>query len=437
MTNSLNRSSTLATWLLIIPTIAWFYIGLFLTMFIWYPVGLSYTEWQAHIYHFSIIYLLWIAVFFSYRLFDWDTLRIPRSFITRLLWAMSICLVLAALYFYIQPALLITPRRFLLVHIFISGIGLIIWFALMRRASLKGSRRNVYSHQLVDFSTEIEELIKNYQLLGLEYAGKLLDESIIGKTERAIVVMPARSNLNPEDTKILFSLRNKGVRFVEFHELYESLTRTIHLSVLSELWFVESIDYSSHRIFDLTKRIIDIFFSLLGTIVFLATYIPIALLIKLTSAGPVLFSQERVGQFGKPFVLYKYRTMTTSGASNTWTAPKDTRITLIGKFLRATRIDELPQCLNILKGEMSIVGPRPEQVNIAKELNEQIPYYDERHIVKPGLTGWAQLHVYAGTLEETKRKLQYDLYYIKHRSLLFDAEIILKTIYNIISFAGR
>ena len=117
--------------------------------------------------------------------------------------------------------------------------------------------------------------------------------------------------------------------------------------------------------------------------------------------------------------------------------PGDARITFVGNILRRLRVDELPQAWNLLVGEMSIVGPRPEQVHIVEELKKQIPFYSERHVVKPGLTGWAQLHVYASTVEETKRKLEYDLYYIKHRSLLFDVEIILKTIYHVLVGSGR
>jgi lipopolysaccharide/colanic/teichoic acid biosynthesis glycosyltransferase len=129
--------------------------------------------------------------------------------------------------------------------------------------------------------------------------------------------------------------------------------------------------------------------------------------------------------------------MTTGGAKDIWTATDDKRITRMGKWLRKLRLDELPQFWNILIGNMSLVGPRPEQVGIVQELKTQIPYYDERHIVKPGLTGWGQLHVYANSLEGTKLKLQYDFYYIKHRSLWFDLEIILRTIFHIISLQGQ
>src|SRR4029078_12074836 len=140
--------------------------------------------------------------------------------------------------------------------------------------------------------------------------------------------------------------------------------------------------------------------------------------------GPVMFVQERVGKKGRIFKVYKYRNM-SGGAVNTWTSVNDPRITPFGKFLRKSRIDEWPQFINLLLGNMSLVGPRPEQPHIVEEMKSKIPFYDERHLLKPGLTGWAQLNIYAATVEESRTKLQYDLYYIKRRSFLFDLEIIL------------
>jgi lipopolysaccharide/colanic/teichoic acid biosynthesis glycosyltransferase len=404
-------------------------------MFLWYPVGLPSVQWQAHLFNFSIVYLLWLVVFFSYRLFEWDTLRIGLGFIGRLIVALLICLLIAVVYFYFQPALLITPRRFLLVHMLISGVGIAVWFWLMRRAANLTPRRKVYIHNSMDKIDEVENMISNHQFLGLEFAGEANLQNALPID--SIVVIPSQAHVSVEAGQSLFSLRNQGVRFVEFYDLYESLHKAIHLDVLTDLWFIHSVDYGAHRVSDGLKRALDILFGLVGMFVFVVTYPIIGLLIKLTSKGPVFFVQSRVGQFGKPFLLYKYRTMLTQTENSTWTLPNDSRVTTLGKFLRATRLDELPQSLNIVRGDMSIVGPRPEQVNIVKEMREQIPYYDERHIVKPGLTGWAQLHVYAATVEETRRKLQYDLYYIKHRSLLFDLEIIIKTAYNIFTLKGR
>jgi lipopolysaccharide/colanic/teichoic acid biosynthesis glycosyltransferase len=180
----------------------------------------------------------------------------------------------------------------------------------------------------------------------------------------------------------------------------------------------------------------DIVSGFLGMFVFIITFPICAVLVKISSRGKIFFIQERSGKGGKIFRVYKYRTM-NGGPTNTWTSINDPRITKIGKFLRISHLDELPQCINLLRGNMSLVGPRPEQPHIVGELKKQIPFYDERHLVKPGITGWSQINIYAGSLEESKLKLQYDLYYIKNRSFLFDLEIILKTFYYILTWNGR
>lgn len=424
------------TLLIVLPVISLWYFGLFVTIFLWYPTGLTEAAWREHVLNFSVVYLLWMIIFFAYSLFSLHILSSIKNLLVRLVGATLLCTFASVAYFYFQPSLLLTPRRFLLVHILISSLGIFLWYWILTKLSPRLWQRNVFSHNSLPATFNLTELLSTKRYSGFIYRGALTNDSDYLTHDNVVVVLPPKNLTNEVTERELFGLRRSGVRFIEFHDLYELLTRTVHLSVLSELWFIHSVDYSSHTLVDSTKRIIDLFFGLLAGTVFIATFPIVAILIKLTSRGPVFFAQSRVGQVGKIFTLYKYRTMTVDSSSNTW-AHSDQKITLIGKLLRTTRLDELPQALNLLKGDMSIVGPRPEQVNIVEQLRGQIPYYDERHIVKPGLTGWAQLHVYASTLEETKHKLQYDLYYIKHRSLLFDAEIILKTIYNIISFSGR
>jgi lipopolysaccharide/colanic/teichoic acid biosynthesis glycosyltransferase len=163
-------------------------------------------------------------------------------------------------------------------------------------------------------------------------------------------------------------------------------------------------------------------------------------LTKIVSRGPVLFCQTRVGMHGKTFTIYKFRTMRIdaekSGAQ--WAQDNDERITPLGNFFRSSRIDELPQCWNIIKGDMSIVGPRPERPEFTSSLAKEIPYYDLRHVVKPGLTGWAQVsYPYGASTEDSLRKLQYDLYYIKNYSLLLDLNILLRTVLVTIRRTGR
>ena len=165
-----------------------------------------------------------------------------------------------------------------------------------------------------------------------------------------------------------------------------------------------------------------------------------ALVIKLSSRGPVFFSQTRVGFKGRAFTLYKFRTMHNNAEKQgaQWARDNDPRVLPIGHFLRKSRIDELPQCWNIFKGDMSIIGPRPERPEFTSELTNDIPYYDLRHIIKPGLTGWAQVNYpYGASTEDALRKLQYDLYYIKNYSLFLDLNIMLRTLITVFQRSGR
>jgi len=185
------------------------------------------------------------------------------------------------------------------------------------------------------------------------------------------------------------------------------------------------------------KRLTDITIGLLLGLVVLVTAPIIVPLIKLSSEGPIFFLQRRVTLDGKPFTIYKYRTMRTDTDSSTWTQKKDPRVTRIGGLLRRSHLDEIPQAWNLIKGDLSLVGPRPEQVVIVEELKKRIPFYAHRHHIRSGLTGWAQLQGYAGTVRGSQDKLEFDLYYLKHQSLLFDLEIILKTLRSLAGLSGR
>lgn len=186
---------------------------------------------------------------------------------------------------------------------------------------------------------------------------------------------------------------------------------------------------------------IDILFGLLGSLILLGLFPVIALLLVLDSPGPIFYRQERVGYQGKPFRIFKFRTMHVNAEASgqaIWAAEQDTRVTRVGRFMRAVHLDELPQVFNILRGEMSLIGPRPERAAFTRELEEQLPFYLSRLTVKPGLTGWAQVNYhYAGNIEDYRIKLQYDLYYIDHQSLRLDLLILLRTVKEIVMRRGR
>ena len=221
------------------------------------------------------------------------------------------------------------------------------------------------------------------------------------------------------------------LNFINFTDFYEALTKKVPLETINEFWLLENISKTERKIEEILKRGFDIVFSVIGLMFTFFLFPFIALAIKIDSPGPIFYTQKRVGKDRKIFTLYKFRTMKVSKNQDKkiWREKDPKEVTKVGKFLRKFYLDELPQFYNILKGDLSFVGPRPEWVRLAKIFEKEIPFYSLRYLVKPGLTGWAQIKYKPSTsLAEAKEKFKYDLYYIKNRSFFFDLTIILKTI---------
>jgi len=222
-----------------------------------------------------------------------------------------------------------------------------------------------------------------------------------------------------------------GVVFDHLASVYEEYTGKIAVENLRPSWLIFSEGFRKTRISLELKRALDLVLSLVGLVVALPLMLLIALAITLTSPGPVLYHQERVGLNGRRFMLHKFRTMVVDAEASTgpvWSRPNDRRVTPIGRLLRRTRLDEVPQLWNVLRGEMSFVGPRPERPGFVEQLTAQIPFYGLRHSVKPGITGWAQVrYTYGASVEDAVEKLQYDLFYIKNMSIALDVVILLET----------
>ena len=235
--------------------------------------------------------------------------------------------------------------------------------------------------------------------------------------------------------KTFFNLSSQ-IQKIDFYDFYEFLTDKVCLEGLNEAWFSKNAFFIEKRIENLLKNIFDFCFSVIGLFFLIFLFPIIFLAIKIDSSGSVFYTQKRVGKNGKIFTLFKFRTMKVNAEANgaQWATESDPRITRVGSILRRFNLDELPQFLNILKGEMSFVGPRPERPKFVIELKQGIPFYELRHLVKPGLTGWAQTsYQYAASFKESREKLKYDFYYLKHRSFFLDISIIFKTIRGCIS----
>jgi exopolysaccharide biosynthesis polyprenyl glycosylphosphotransferase len=245
---------------------------------------------------------------------------------------------------------------------------------------------------------------------------------------------------DPHTRGLSYQLVCAGVPVIEFSRLSEEFTGKIPVSVINENWFLENLREFNKLGFEIFKRALDVTAAVMLGLVALLISPFIFIAIKFDSEGAVLFQQKRTGKGGQEFNLIKFRTMKQDAESKgaQWAAKNDSRITRVGGFMRKTRIDELPQLWNVLRGEMSLVGPRPERPEFVEKLVQDLPFYGARHLVKPGLTGWAQINFgYGASVDDTMEKLQHDLYYIKNRCVWLELSILLKTLGTVLRYEGR
>lgn len=265
---------------------------------------------------------------------------------------------------------------------------------------------------------------------GVQVLGTTKDLHRVATERRAgtIVVALSQRRGNFPLSEIL-TCKLLGIRVEDWPDFYERITGKIAVEQLRPSWLVFSDGFNRTRTTRIIKRTCDIVLSLAFLLGGAPLYTLIVLLIKLDSRGPVFFRQERVGERGRVFTMLKFRTMTADAEGQTgpvWAVENDPRITRVGRLLRKTRLDEFPQIINVLRGDMSFIGPRPERPHFVSQLQERIPFYSQRHTVKPGITGWAQVkYNYGATVEDALEKLQYDLYYIKNLSIFLDVVVLL------------
>ena len=265
---------------------------------------------------------------------------------------------------------------------------------------------------------------------------------IVEEEEIAVLILAITGEIQGDLFQALLDCQEKGIEIVRMQTLYEELLSRVPVGYLGADWIMTSF-IDSARLNDLyspVKRLLDIVGGALGTLVFAILLPFLAMLIHLDSPGPILYQQERAGKADRPFRMLKFRTMVANAEPDgqaRWAAPGDPRVTRPGKFLRKTRIDEIPQFWNVLRGEMSLVGPRSERPELVAKLEREIPFYRARLLVRPGLTGWAQVNYrYGRSVEDAVTKLEYDLYYIRHRSLWLEVRILIRTLGTVLRFQG-
>ncbi len=276
-----------------------------------------------------------------------------------------------------------------------------------------------------------------------EYNPEQIHQVIYDENISEIVVASYSSDaINSQVYYALIKLLEEGFPIKEYTQVYEDMAQRIPIQYVGKDFYKYfPFSRSNHnKLYLFFHRLFDVFISIIGIVIGIP-FLPVILLGNVfANRGPLFYSQDRIGKHGKVFKIIKYRTMIKNAEKSgaVWTKKGDVRITPFGKFLRHSRLDEIPQFINILKGEMSLIGPRPERPFFVKELSQVLPFYETRHIVKPGLTGWAQVKTrYGSSVDDSLRKLQYDLYYIKHRSFFLDVNILIKTLSTVIFFRGQ
>ncbi|MEK7116811.1 MAG: exopolysaccharide biosynthesis polyprenyl glycosylphosphotransferase [Patescibacteria group bacterium] len=418
----------------------YFSLWLALTLREWgIPSG---SSWELHFWPFTIIITVWILVFFISGLYEKHTLILKSRLPSTVFNAQVANSFIAVLFFYFIPYFGIAPKTNLFIYLVISSGFILIW-------RIYGDR---FLHPLVKqkgiivgSGEEMKELLEEVnnnpkyglqfissvdlnRIAGMDFQGEIL--SRVYSEEVQIIAIDLKNEKVEPILPHLYNLIFSRVKFIDMYKIYEDIFDRIPLSLVRYNWFLENISTESRTAYDFIKRIIDIVLSFVVGAVSLIFYPFVFLAIKIEDGGSLFVSQDRVGKDGHIIKIYKFRSMQKNEMDPT--KKSDNQITKVGHFLRKMSIDEFPQFWSVLKGDQALIGPRPELPTAVKQYESEIPYYGIRHLIKPGLSGWAQLYgeqAHHGTdVSKTKNKLSYDLYYIKNRSFMLDLKIILKTI---------
>jgi sugar transferase (PEP-CTERM system associated) len=417
------------------------------------PLALQYEQGIVKI---AAITLVTIILSYYFDLYEPQIVSVPLQIYFRILLVLGFdCFILSAFIFF-YPAVTIGP------YVYLIGFALLTPALIFLRRGYEWAigrslfRERIYVLGAGEYARSIVDIIRSRPNLGMEIVGwqdvvqldpserkqiwiKSLDRIAHSKPgiHRIIVAIETRRGELP--VQELLSLRFQGIAVEEVGSLRERLDGKIQLDGLRPSSFLYSEGFRIRSYQQFTRQVVSILAAALGLLIFLPFFPFAVLAVKLSSKGPIFFRQTRVGMAGRHFEVIKFRTMGTDAEATgaKWATKNDPRVTKVGKFLRKTRIDEVPQLWNVLRGDMGFVGPRPERPEFVAWLAEELPFYYLRNLIRPGLTGWAQVRYgYGATLAETKEKLEYDLYYIKHMSLGLDLLIMFETIKTILRRRG-
>ena len=427
---------------------------------LWATLALRYLSFPSmdllveHLIPFSMLFVAWVVVFFLAGLYGRHTRLFRGRLAMTILYAQSINMVLAALFFFFVPAFGIAPKTILLFYLAVSFVFIFSWRVfLFPRLRVVRRLRGVLIAAGPDAKSLVEEIGGDVRYpFSFEYvidtasapSHKIIQHAcrVAQEDNVTFLVVDFSDKAVSAALPIIYDAAFHKRRFalIDATDLYQEVFEREPLSLIDYEWVLSSV--SSSRAYDLIKRVIDIAAAIVIGGVSLLFYPFVIAAIKLDDGGPVFITQKRVGRFQQPIEVLKFRSMSGNDQGEYGEGGKSKlTVTRVGKWLRLLRLDEFPQLWNVFRGELSLVGPRPELPALAAEYSAKIPYYNARYLVAPGLTGWAQIRHdrhphHQSDISETKEKLSYDLYYLKHRSLLFDIFIILQTVRVMVTARG-
>ena len=439
--------------ILLLGDILILYLSLWLTLLIRYGANFDFNRWQQHFWPFTIIYFFWLVIFYIAGLYELTLARNNINFYSTLLRGLMINVGLAVAFFYFIPYFGIAPKTNLFLNLAIFTLLFSGWRQvynhLLKTSTLINNVLIIGRDDKNKETKQINKIVENNPQLGYRVINQIRPQDI--QTPFDLLEMATQKNIktiitaiDPHyDSKLVQSLYQclpLKISFGDLPSFYEKILGKVPISSIGEIWFLENLTESQKNFYEAFKRIFDMLAAFVFGLISLVFYPLIILAIKIDSQGAIFYKQRRISQDGQIFKVIKFRSMIEEAEKNgaQWADQQDHRITRVGNFLRKTRLDELPQMWNVFIGQMSFIGPRPERIEFVQQLEKEIPYYQIRHIVKPGLTGWAQVNFhYGASVQDSIEKLQYELYYIKHRSFILDLSILLRTIKIVLMGGGR
>ncbi|MFH0846332.1 MAG: exopolysaccharide biosynthesis polyprenyl glycosylphosphotransferase [Patescibacteria group bacterium] len=432
---------------------------LFLTISLWVTLAIRHSQMPStaffleHLEPFSFLFLIWSLSFFIAGFYERRALVNHRHFFGDILSVQIVNSLIAIVFFYLIPYFGLTPKTILFIYLITSLFFILIWRVYI--IAILGIRKKVDA-LLIGRGSEMHQLEKEVNInpwynlrfvlsVDLDKHHKLdFQKDILNPVYEygiSVIVLDLKDDELKKNIPYFYNLIFSKIKFLDIHKVYEDVFDKIPLSLINYNWFLENVNSSQQNIYSVLKRAMDIIIALPLGLISLIFYPFVYCAIKMEDGGPIFYFPERIGKNNGIISLFKFRTMTQIPSDGGKWGKDQNQVTKVGKFLRKWRIDELPQLWNVLKGDLSLIGPRPEFLSAVDFYEQKIPHYGIRHLITPGLSGWAQIYQkeaphHENDVELTTEKLSYDLFYIKNRSFLIDLKIALKTIKTLLSRSG-